>query len=314
MNSRNDSTARLKSKLLALSLSAALAQWGVALSAVPPRTPQTWTVLNCSDDDTDSLRFFVEENPNTVSGDTIDLSHLPISCGAADSTIMLSSEITIAQDALTLKGPAPGSGTVTISGGGAHQVFHHTGYGWLSITNLVIADGDNEAITSVFGGCIFSNGSVNLDTASVTGCTASSALGYALGGGIAAGYDVQLVNATISGNLATAPSAQGRGGGIYARGALLSKYSSVRDNEASSSYTFSQGGGAIVFGGAGVYHSSITSKQAGVGGGLAAIGVTHVANSTISGNRSAICSGLVVSSGSSTSLEISNSTIAANYS
>lgn len=312
MNSRECSRDGRKVTRLALGVSIALAPWGVALATVPPRAPQTWTVLNCSDHDMDSLRYFVE-SPNTMSGDTIDLSDLPTKCGALDSRITLSTAaITIAQDALSLKGPAPGSGTVTISGNGAHRVFEHFGHGWLSITNVSIADGKVEDVNAAFGGCILSSaGSVNLDTSSVTGCTASSSLGTALGGAIATGYDTQLVKSTVSGNRVSGPAGYAIGGGIYARGALLAKYSSISDNEAATGL----GGGAAVMGTMGVYHSAVIGNQAGTGGGLLTSGTSRIANSTISGNRSSyFCSGVGVSSGSVVSLEISNSTVAFNHS
>lgn len=317
MNSRERSKDGRRMTRLALGVSIALAPWGVAFATVPPRAPQTWTVLNCSDHDMDSLRYFVE-SPNTMSGDTIDLSELPTKCGAVDSRITLSTgEITIGQDALALTGPAPGSGTVTISGGGAHRVFSHTGYGWLSITNLSIADGKIEDVAYAFGGCIVSQGSVNLDTASVTGCAASSSLGSAVGGAIATAYDTQLVNSTVSGNRVSAPAGYAFGGGIYALGALLAKYSAISYNEvvATASAPASVGGGAAAFGTMGIYHSAVIGNEAGAIGGLLAVGATHIGNSTISGNRSAdFCSGILTSSGSSTSLEISNSTITSNYS
>ena len=88
-------------------------------------------MLNCSDNATDSLRDIIT-NPNNPhhaqSGDTVDLSQLPMLCGMADSTITLTSgEIAITQRQPHLQGPGADKGSVTVSGGGASRVFKDSG-------------------------------------------------------------------------------------------------------------------------------------------------------------------------------------------
>ncbi|HEV7490353.1 MAG TPA: hypothetical protein VGO25_06075, partial [Rhodanobacteraceae bacterium] len=123
--------------------------------------PQTRTVLNCSDGAADSLRDIItnSNSPNHAqSGDTVDLSQLPVLCGMADSTITLTSgEIAIAQNSLTLQGPRAAKGTVTVSGGGAHRVFSASGAGMLSIYDLTVANGYVHSASFAYGGCIESD-------------------------------------------------------------------------------------------------------------------------------------------------------------
>jgi hypothetical protein len=277
-----------------------------------PNGPLTWTVTNCSDGDTNSLREIID-NPNTLSGDTVDLSQVPMFCGDVDSVItLLNGEISIDQNDLTLTGPAPVDGTVTVSGGGASQVFHHTGTGTLTINALTIADGYRHRANDAAGGCIQSHGNVALDLARVIGCTAWTDSGYAYGGGIYASGSVQLIASTISGNKVVAPAAYGLGGGICSHG-LLSKYSSVSHNVAyDGSGGSSVGGGAFSYGNVGIYHSTIDNNTGSNGSALVSNATTHVTNSTISDNAGGY-STVLVSSGNALSLEIANSTVAFNH-
>ncbi len=188
---------------------------------------------NCSDHDPGSLRDIVENPANAQSGDIVDLSHLPTSCGIVNSVVTLGAEITIDQDDLTLVGPASGQGSVTISGADASRVLRHAGAGTLALLDLGIAHGYYQSINSASGGCILSMGSVSLKNAVVTGCKAKSSMSAASGGGIAAHYAVALDHSSVSGNAAIAPTTGAYGGGIRA-GSFLSKYSSVSANSAIS--------------------------------------------------------------------------------
>lgn len=320
-------TSRSGVKRLALCLSAALAPvsalsaWAaspvsthaadVQRTPARPNSPQTWTVTNCSDGDTNSLREIIA-NPNTLSGDTVDLSQLPVFCSDTNSVItLLNGEIGIDQNDLTLTGPAPADGTVTVSGGGASQVFRHTGTGTLTINALTIADGYRHRANDAAGGCIESHGNVALDLARVVGCTAWTDSGYAHGGGVYASGKVQLIASTISGNKVVAPAAYGLGGGISSRG-LLSKYSSISHNIAyNGTGGLSVGGGALVYGTVGIYHSTIDNNTGSNGSALVSNATTHVTNSTISYNVGGYAA-VLVSSGNPLSLEIANSTVAFN--
>src|SRR5690349_16455000 len=167
-----------------------------------PATPP-WTVKNCTDHDPDSLRDIIENQAQ--SGETIDLSLLPMLCGTTNSTITLTSgEIVIVEDDLKLIGPDSASGSVTISGGGAHRVFHHTGTGTLSLESLQLADGAYYSVAGASGGCVKSDvGNLYLYKTVVAGCMASSDASFALGGGVSAyAGNATLYFSTVSGNQA----------------------------------------------------------------------------------------------------------------
>ena len=277
-----------------------------------PDAAQTWTVMNCDDAGTDSLRDIIENPNNAQSGDTVDLSHLPTLCGAANSTITLTSgEITIAQNGLTLRGPTA-EGTVTISGGGASRVLKHIGAGTLAIDALTISHGYYHAAGSAFGGCIESAGSSILNNVMVTGCRASSDTAYARGGGIFALHDVSLVFSSISGNEAIAPMERGFGGGIHAD-TVSAKYSSITANTAHDGSTLGGGGGGTyVLAGVSILASTIDHNTASYGGGLVVGGPSYISNSTISGNVAHKSVAALFGNGTN-SLVILNSTIALNH-
>jgi hypothetical protein len=288
-----------------------------ATSAVPaPRrpatTPQTWIVQNCSDHDPGSLRDIVENPANAQSGDIIDLSHLPTSCGIVNSVVTIGAEITIDQDDLTLVGPTQDQGSVTISAADASRVLRHAGAGTLALLDLGIAHGYCQSINAASGGCVLSMGSVLLKNAVVTACKAKSGMSAASGGGIAAHYAVALDHSSVSGNVAMAPTTGAYGGGIRA-GSFQSKYSSVSTNSAISGYAgLGAGGGLMVYGQAGIYHSTFDHNSAGFGGAIRANGSMHMSNSTISHNSGTFAP-VEVESGISLTAEIANSTIAFNH-
>ena len=187
-----------RSRPLAVCLSAALATQMAVASAIAPgaakriptstTTPSipahalahTWTVKNCNDSGTDSLRDIVENPMKAQSGDTVDLSQLPTLCGMTQSVITLGSEIKVAEDDLTLQGPS--QGMVTISAAGMSRVFHHTGTGALALNALTVSDGYYHTAAGAYGGCIESdNGDVLLNHIVVSHCTVLSDNGWGNG-------------------------------------------------------------------------------------------------------------------------------------
>jgi hypothetical protein len=330
---------RVRANRLALCLSAVLLSQmsaEVALAAspatkLPPPRPATeqpvvpakndpdhpaaspWTVKNCTDHDTGSLRDIIQNQAQ--SGDAVDLSQLPMRCNATNSKITLSTgEIVVAQGDLTLLGPYSANGTVTISGGGASRVFHHEGAGTLSLHSLTITDGYYRAAVNAYGGCIESDsGNIYLNKTVVAGCTVLSDMNLAFGGGVSAhGGDATLVLSTVSENQANAPSLSSFGGGIHSHGTLVAKYSAISNNSVHNGQNFSgSGGGAFVRGGATILASTIDNNSATSGSGLTVMGPTTISDSTISRN---------VASWMATlhclycdSVTISNSTIAFNH-
>jgi hypothetical protein len=313
---------RLRTRTLALCLSTALATSALAASATQATMPapavapnpetrapaQTWLVENCDDSGPGSLRDVIATQAQ--SGDTVDLSQLPMSCGMADSLITLGSEIVVSQDALVLCGPT--KGTVTISGAGNSRVLHHIGSGTLSLYTMTVADGYIHTSASASGGCIQSDsGFVFLDHVTVRDCTVLSDDGNALGGGISA-RNVVLVASRVSGNQSIGGNEaddRGWGGGIYSAEATVARYSSIGGNVASSTSGRGVGGG-IAAENATLFASTVYGNAAVFGGGVRTFGgSTSVYNSTVSGNEADHGGGFLVSG----SLTIANSTIAFNH-
>jgi hypothetical protein len=276
------------------------------------------TVTNCSDADEGSLRDIVQNVAQ--SGDVVDLSQLPELCGSVDSTITLTSgEIVVPQTVLTLTGPAPGTGTVTISGNHASRVLNGTApYSrsvTLAISDLAFVDGYTSAALYAAGGCIRAPAYAILERVSMTRCQAFSSSGNAAGGALYAGI-AELTDSTISGNTVAA-GAFASGGGVFAC-TLEGKYSSISGNIAASDSGLSYGGGAAVFA-AFIHHMTLTYNNADYGSALNSRGYhpTTILDSTISANVGGVGAIRAVSAehpiGSLVNnLEIANSTIAFN--
>ena len=286
-----------------------MAVFGV-LSGESSFAATTWTVQNCNDTGSGSLRDIVTNSAQ--SGDTVDLSGLPGKCAMPASTITLSSGQIIAnQTALSLQGPTPGTGSVTVAGS-ADRVFNHAGTGTFSITSLTIADGAyTNAAGTAYGGCIKSAGTVFLSGSIVTGCTATG-LGVTKGGGIYSKGGLVLFRSALTGNLAESTSLHSAGGGGYTLGNAEIKYSTVDNDTAKSPHAlagqFSNAGGIYANGSATIINSTISRNTAYQFGGLYAKSA-DITNSTISGNSATANGAAVFLRASST---IYNSTIAFN--
>lgn len=269
------------------------------------------TVSNCTDHDPGSLRDIIDNVAQ--SGDTVDLTALPMQCGTITLT---TGEIVVAQDGLTLQGPSSAEGFVTISGGNYYRVFHHTGSGTLAIASLTVADGYYHIAGNAYGGCIESdNGNIQLNHTVVRGCTVLSDTGFANGGGIATfSGNVELLTSTVSENRAVAYANVALGGGIYANSTLTAKYSSIGGNaEYSGPGSFGSGGGAFARNTT-IAASTLYNNIAEYGGGLLAAGNATILNSTISGNTaSSAKGGSALYSVAADSVNILNSTIAFNH-
>ena len=166
-----------------------------ALVAPTAFASTTVTVENCNDTGTGSLRAVIGA-ASTLSGFTVDMTQL--GC----STIKLEdAQIVIPQQKLTILGPAAG---ITIAHDGNYdRVFNHQGSDILYLKNLNITGGDPYSDShSVFGGCIYSKGTVHLAYSSVTNCFADSSGFSSGGGGVFTVGALTLVHSTISGNTA----------------------------------------------------------------------------------------------------------------
>ena len=272
-----------------------------ARSAMPAshRTPahptaMTHFVDTCADDGSpNSLRSLLELSPNVHSGDTIDLTQLPMMCSKITlSNTFADAPITVTQDTLYLHGP--GADQLTIDANGYSSVFRHYGYGTLQIENLTIANGYHKTAGPPqplpSGGCIFSTGSVVLISSVVSHCEAVS---------------------TSNANVSVA------GGGIYARGDLRIYFSSVVDSSATAISSAAFAGGTWVLGDFAASYSTISGNSAvgsvfGQGGGAEAYASVTVIGSTISGNSADYDGGIFVGGSSASGVVITNSSITDN--
>jgi hypothetical protein len=288
-----------------------------AAEATPanPQSPQTWPVQTCDDvTGPGSLRYIAT---HALSGDTIDFSQLPMLCGMRDSTITLTAgEIVLHQASISLVGPPPGDGSVTLSGGGASRVLKHQAYspysGTLTIEKLRIADGYVHEVGATGGGCIDSDANVLLFQGSIVDCTARSDTGNASGGGIdALNGTATLWFSTITGNVVRADTNGSALGGGVASHMVQAKYAEIDGNHAVGS--FSGGGGTWSSGFASAYSTVAENSSEGHGGGVY-ISATNVdstiRNSTFSGNHSSYSGGGIVARVGNFS--IYNSTVAQN--
>jgi predicted outer membrane repeat protein len=280
-----------------------------------PDAPQNWPVQTCNDTTVPgSLRYIAV---HAISGDTIDFGQLPMLCGMVDSTITLTAgEIVLHQQEITLLGPPPGSGTVTLSGGGHSRVLRHQIYspyaGTVHIQDLRIANGYADAADSIGGGCVYSDANIEVNRSLVEGCTAHSSTGNAYGGGLHAPHgQVSIVSSKVSGNTVKTDSNGNSMGGGTSSHILFAKYSEFIGNRAEG--TIGEGGGAEAHTMT-IAYSTIAENISSAWGGGIFISIANLdstlANTTFSGNHSydrggAICARI-------NNLHIFNSTIASN--
>jgi hypothetical protein len=267
--------ARSRRRLLALSIASLL---GPCAPAVFAQT--TWPVDNCNDDGPGSLRAVIGAQ-TTVSGDTVDLT---ARTDCVDSKISLQvGEITIPQDSLTILGP--GSDKLTLDAtnlptGNTYQndsrVLTHKGGGTLEIHGLTLYGGHIYHTGNGYksrGGCLYSAGSVTLESVDVRNCSVTSLQDEASGGGIYAKGDATLTNVVVYSNSAFG-SGNTRGGGVAAFGTVTaSAQGAIKDNVAASPNAVF---GAGIFGYAGVslddaaviLNTATSSAMFAIGGGV----------------------------------------------
>jgi hypothetical protein len=292
-------------------------------------------VSNCDDSGAGSLRDAVL---NAADGDTIDLTQL--TCSVISLT---TGSILIGATGLTLQGPGGHGLMIDGSGNGHQNLIYDIGGGALAINGIDLAFGAKYQSTSIGrGGCVYTNGDLNIHDSHVYACGVHSyaydASGGALyaqgvltiidtdielcglttsaaarGGGVFAGAGMVMINSRISG-CRIASSDLGYGGGIYARGGLFMKYSTVSDN-LNDDAPGSLAGGVYVHGDTAIYWSTISGNSAGNNtGGIylahdaAAASTALIVESTISGNTAFAPGGI----NAGMPLRLVNSTIAFN--
>jgi hypothetical protein len=263
-----------------------------ATRSATPRNPTFTThhVTTCADDGSaGSLRTIIADVVNTVSGDVIDFTQLPMQC----STITLAPAggvIQVHQDSLYLQGP--GADQLTIDGANLSSVFFHFGAGTLGISGMTVANGFYAGSFMPFGGCIYSAANVALVDATVSHCsvTSSSPSQSAVGGGVAAVGLLSLLNSRILDSHAFAQfGANTFGGGAFAEHGFIAHGSEISGNS-----SVALGGGT------------------GYGGGVSAFRSTDIESSTIAANHADSSGALSLSGTPQDSATITNSTISGN--
>jgi hypothetical protein len=326
MAQRNPSSECLRAAPLFAGLALALGLDGGALRAqsLPTRTiaaevrgasvphVPNIVVANCNDDGAGSLRAAVLV---AASGDAVDLTQLTCS-----SITLSSGEIDIDQNSLSINGP--GADALTINGGTNpayyNRVFRHLGAGTLTIEGLTIAHGTRTIDDLAEGGCLFSNGDLQIFESAVDACAAvASGVGDSKGGAVFAHGEVRLFQSRVTGSAAFSQLHQALGGGIYS-GSLSSKYSTIANNTAAGASGYYGAGGGFYWGGAGDVYllaTTVSGNHAAFDyGGLAVRSsaggyAATIINSTISANSAAQFAGGAVFQ---IPVSISNSTIAFN--
>lgn len=290
----------------------------------------SWPVTSCADNGPGSLRDVIGA-VTTLSGDTVDLSGLTGNNACANSKISLSTgDIVVTQTNLTIRGP--GAGVLTIDGSGSHfsslypRLLTHTGTGTLTIKDLSLKYGYIYHVNyKTPGGCVYSDGNVDLFNVQAKYCQVQSSNLAAEGGAIYAKGNVRLFSSTVAKNSTSSGNSSSRGGGVFAKGDIYLKNSFVGSNTAivggngkangggifsagqatikystlsgnsvasTSAYSSVYGGGASVTGNLGAKYSTISANQAtssfgnAVGGGILANSNVTIDHSTISDNTS----------------------------
>ena len=305
--------ASLRARPLTIGLSAALAT-GSLVSA--PVLAKDWQVLNCQDNGAPASLRILAGDPTVQSGDTFDLSALPLACGTKDSVISLQLGAISVHDDVTFKGPDPATGSVTITATAGDRVIVHGVGGTLTVRNLTIANGHS----GYRGGCVASAGKVELFQSVVRDCSLSGGgtKDY-LGGAIYAAGNIRLTRSTVSGSTITkaADAFFARGGGVYAKGDITASYTTVHDNHVATAVSGrGQGGGLYTPAGSlSLDHSTIDHNSAtGQGGGIS-VSLAPVAHylfeNTISNNTGLKGGGINLTGYGS--LEVARNTIAFNH-
>lgn len=299
---------KLPTRALAVAIAAGFASAPALASDAAPQA--TYTVSNCTDHDPGSLRAVIASVPD---GSTITM-------GGACTPITLDTALIVNQNALTIDLWFSNRYGMVLDAGHRDRVIFHAGSGKLSLRNMAIANGAASLDDgTVVGGCLWSQGAIELADSVVSGCELTTKDGTALGGGVYAHGGLYLTDATLTGNLAWASgSGSAKGGGAYSKQRLYARYSTVTSNNAKydmHNTTASAGGGLYAASIVTIQSSVIDNNRAGLGagieihsnGGSATAG--HLVNNTMSGNTAANGGGGVATNAI---IEIDNSTIAFN--
>ncbi len=264
-----------------------------------PAFASTITVTNCADSGAGSLRDAIA---SAISGDTIDFD-----ANLACSTISLTSgAITIGQGGdgqpiVNLEIDGPGRNALTIDGGYTDRVLVHAAgaSGALTVAGLRLQHG----FTDGDGGCLESDGSVNLSDIEVSECGAGigSTGGARHGGGIGVAGDATLMSSVVGDNEVDGTTGYAYGAGLFAGGTATLIATTVSGNFATSTNGGTLGGGVAVGDRANNLQGTLTVSSSSLqnntafshcgycgvrGGGAFVYGNSTFEDSTVSGNTS----------------------------
>lgn len=255
--------------------------------------PAAVSVTTCADDGSaGTLRHAVRV---AKSGAVIDLGEL-----ACDTITLEAGAIAVSVDDLVIRGP--GRNRLTIDGHGVDRVFEKSTKGTLSLVDLTISHGRFEA-AKAYGGCIYTQGSVELVRAAVTLCAAVGSE-KAVGGAIVAMGDLAMDASEISGNavavtVGTVDGLVGAGGAVVVAGKLEMHESALSGNTALAAAGAVYAGGAL----ASTFtaeHSTLSGNQAvsagdpasrSVAGGIASAAAVQLLDATVGGSAAGVAIG-----------------------
>lgn len=261
-------------------------------AAAPAAFAAPIPVTNCNDSGTGSLRAAVAA---AASGDTIQASGL---AGVCSKITLKTGDIAVGVNNLTIVGPGVKQLDVSAlydNGAGlTHQyrnrIFTHSGTGTLTLKNLHVSDGYVDENIGARGGCIRSSGTVAIDHAEVSGCTATTMDAYAQGGGIYA-LNVTVSYGTLRNNRVDGgASGASNGGAVLAANDFTAAYSTIANNTATN-----------------------TAGTGGMAGGVRTLGpYVLIKNSTLTGNTAGDSRGAISAENADGTLIVSNSTVSGN--
>ena len=288
---------QLRYRPLALCLAALLT------APAAPAFATTIPVTSCADAGVGSLRDAIGA---AVSGDTIDFD-----ANLACSTITLTSGaivISTGADGMPLTHLeiiGPGRSVLAIDGNYTDRVFAHQAGpdGSLLLTNIALHHG----FTGGDGGCVYSEGTVDIAYAELSECAAGVAMlastpsgnTGARGGALAAHADVLISHSFVGDSKVDGRSGNAYGGGVWAVHNLDIDRSTISGNFATSDTGGTYGGGVAVGDRNSVRQGTLILNQSDLqnngatshcgscparGGGAFVYGNTSTALSSISGN------------------------------
>jgi hypothetical protein len=216
-------------------------------SRPPSRAPMTVHVVNHADSGSGSLREVLN---NAVDGDVIDLSSL-------HGTLTLTSPL-IPAAGVTIKGPGRDVLTIDANHVGRAMTSAHS----LKLSNVTIANGATPATSTPAGGCLFVNGGVQLTNVNLSNCTADGGAGnYAYGGALAVNGSLSIDSSTLTNNSVTA-SNYGLGGAVAVYGTPTQYGVSITNSTLSGNSVTA--GDSVAGGGIGAFYKSVNNNVASV--------------------------------------------------